>query len=448
MSNAFMTFREVSEEQKKPLDYKIEKAVETLKQAFSLSKSAVAVAFSGGKDSTVLWHLIRTYLPEARYYVIFSNTTVEFPESLKFARELGEKWSSDKVTFVETLPERLDEDGLKYEAQVETLKWLIDRGGVDEVLKADGKLKSTRTLERTATPEMWEDFRRRGLVWKAGTLKSYWWCVDQYGYPILGKSVSKLTARRINIDCFLRFSETGTQKAEVREYYELLRHVKTSNHCCAILKKEPSEKKQAELGIDVIIKGLMASESRMRLTNFATRGYIFKSHRPHAPEFYHVSPLGIWTDDDIWEYIRRFSVPYSPLYDIEYVNSNWERCTIKRNGCVGCCTDIAFRDNHFSVLRKTHPKLWEFYMNRGMAEQLMALENYKSNDTGSFLDIAFTPEEALERRPCAFDDIGEHINRDDITDAEYDSEQLSFDDIGGETMMLNYVRGEKENREG
>lgn len=239
------TFKEVIEEQKKPLEYKIQKAVEAIDEAFQLSKSAVGVAFSGGKDSTVLWHLIRTHFPDARYHVIFGNTTVEFPESLKFARELGQKWANDHVEFHEVLPGRLEEDGLKYEAQKEVLEWLVETGNIGEVLKEDGKLKSTAALEKQATPEMWEDFERRKLVWKKGTMKSFNWCVDQYGYPILGKAASKLTARRINIDCFLRFSKSESEKPETLEYYELIRHVKTSNHCCAILKKEPSENYQS-----------------------------------------------------------------------------------------------------------------------------------------------------------------------------------------------------------
>lgn len=416
------TFKEIIEEQKKPLDYKIEKAVEVIRKALEISKGAVGVAFSGGKDSTVLWHLIRTYFPDAKYHVVFGNTTVEFTESLKFARKLGEEWSSEYVQFHEVLPDRLGEDGLKYEAQKEVLEWLIQEGRIGEVLKDDGKLKSTVSLEKKAAPEMWEDFKNRGLVWKKGTLKSFNWCVDQYGYPILGKAASKLTAKRINIDCFLRFSKSDSEKEETLEYYDLIRQVKTSNHCCSILKKEPSEKKQAELGIDVIMKGLMAEESHSRLLSFATRGYIFKSHRPHAPEFYHVSPLGIWTEADIWEYIYRFECPYSPLYDIEYTNTKGQVCHIKRNGCVGCCTDIAFKDNHMSVLRQTHPDRWEHQMKSGLGEQLMNLQKYKSNGKVNFLNIAGNVEDAMDIRPCAFDEIGERIVTDNLTLSEYDSE--------------------------
>jgi len=57
--------------------------------------------------------------------------------------------------------------------------------------------------------------------------------------------------------------------------------VKFSQACCDILKKEPSERLQVELDVDVIFKGLMAAESRPRQTNFVTRGYLFESHRDH-----------------------------------------------------------------------------------------------------------------------------------------------------------------------
>lgn len=435
--SAVYTFKEVAEEQKKPLDYKIQKAVGAIAEGFRLSKGAVGVAFSGGKDSTVLWHLIRTYFPDKEYHVIFGNTTVEFPESLKFARHLGEAWGGNGVQFHEVLPECLEEDGLKYEAQKETMEWLAVQGRICDVMKEDGKLKSTKTLENAATPEMWEDFRRRGLVWKKGTMKSFNWCCDQYGYPILGKAASKLTARRINIDFFLQFSDSASEKPETLEYYDLLRHVKTSNHCCSILKKEPSEKKQAELGVDVVMKGLMAEESHSRLLSFATRGYIFKSSRPHAPEFYHCSPIGIWTDADIWEYIEKYDVPYSPLYDMTYVNRKYEGCYIKRNGCVGCCTDIAFPDNHMSVLRQTHPKLWRHYMKSGLGEQLMKLEEYKNNGQLSFLSIADDVDDVLDRRPCAFDHIGERIKKDGITSSEYDSEEIE-EEIEAEYEQLRF----------
>jgi 3'-phosphoadenosine 5'-phosphosulfate sulfotransferase (PAPS reductase)/FAD synthetase len=315
----YMSFKDIIAEQKKPLDYKIDKAVEAIRTSFEVCKSRAALAFSGGKDSTVLWHLIRTRFPEqsSDMAVIFGNTGVEYPESLKFALELGKEWAGDN--FYEAQPEQLKKDGLKYKAQQKVLEYLIETSQISSALKPDGKLKTTQALERACPPKMWERFEREGLVWKKGTRKGYWWCVDQYGYPILGKAASKLAARRINIDCFLRFSKSASHKSELLEYYETLRNVKISQMCCDVLKKEPSERIQAELKVDVIFKGLMAEESHNRKVNFSTRGYLFKSNRKYLnTPFYHCNPISIWTDDDIWEYIHRYKVPYSPLYDITY----------------------------------------------------------------------------------------------------------------------------------
>ena len=276
-----LSFKEFDALEKEPLDRKVERAVAVIREAVNLSKHQMAVAFSGGKDSTVLLHLMTRHFPELRPWVIFANTGIEYPESLRFARQMGKELAGER--YVEALPDKLEEDGLKYQAQKEVLEWLVRAGRVSEVLKEDGKLKSTRALEQAATPEMWEDFRRRNLVWRKGMRKSFWWCCDQYGFPLLGKSKSKLDARRINIDCFLRFSASESESPELLEYYRLLRNVKISQHCCKELKKAPSERAQAEHDVDVIFKGLMGTESRTRKISFITRGYIIQSHREHLP---------------------------------------------------------------------------------------------------------------------------------------------------------------------
>ena len=99
-----MNYKELVEEQKKPLEYKIEKACEAIAAGISLSRHQMGLAFSGGKDSTVLWHLFReNFREDARsLHVIFGNTGVEYPESLKFARQLGIQWGGDH--FHEVLP--------------------------------------------------------------------------------------------------------------------------------------------------------------------------------------------------------------------------------------------------------------------------------------------------------------------------------------------------------
>lgn len=403
----FISYRDLQAKQARDLDYKIESAVAAIQQAAAVCRHVPALAFSGGKDSTVLWHLIRTYAPDlaARLAVIFGNTTLEYPESLRFARRLGHDWAPGR--FHEATPPRTDRPGLHYAAQQEVLTHLVQTGRLSTVLKADGKLKTTAALERACPPGMLADFQRRGLVWPAGHSMNFWWTTDQYGYPILGKARSKLEARRINIDCFLRFSSSISPDPKLLAYYELLRRVKFSNACCHILKKKPAEQLQAALDVDVIFKGLMAAESRPRRTNFVTRGYLFRSHRPHLGDdpFWHCQPLALWTDADIWTYIRRFDVPYSPLYDMGWTDSNGTRHTIKRNGCMACATDILFKNNHMSMLRRTHPRHWQTFMARGMAAEIQKLQAaMRRHGQLSLFDVMDTGY-LLSSRPCIFDSI-------------------------------------------
>ena len=417
-----MRFAELPEYQAWPLEKKIDRAVEWIGKGFAVSKHNQAIAFSGGKDSTVLAHLILTRFPERKPLCIFGNTGVEYPESLRFALDFGREHFGDR--FIEARPGKLERDGLKYEAQRETLEWLEREGRLGDVLKDDGKLKSTEALEDAATADMWADFRHRNLVWRRGTTMSYWWCVDQYGFPILGKSKCKLDAHRINIDCFLKYSASVSEKDELLEYYDLLRQVKISQHCCKLLKKEPSEREQAAHDVDVIFKGLMADESRSRMVSFCTRGELFQGrHRDHLPDgdpFWHCNPLGIWTDDDIWEYIRRFDVPYSSLYERTWKDRKGNIRKVKRNGCFGCATGIAFADNQMAVLRQIEPRIWDRLMRGGMAQQLQNLRIARANGQLSIMDL-YDAESLIDIRPCVFDSVDELIMKDHVP-VEYDEE--------------------------
>lgn len=433
------SFREIMELQKLPLSDKVAISCEALRRAFRRHKPhhRMALAFSGGKDSQVVSDLIERYFPDmhTRMYCIFGNTGIEFPESLRFAREYGREHYGDR--FCETELSKLEEDELRYDFAREVVAELESEGALDEILKPDGKLKGQKALIQAAVKRGYE-LTRKNCYFK-GHPKNFAYCVEQYGAPLLGKSASKLDAHRINIECFLRYSATASDEEELKAYYDVLRECKFSQHCCKLLKKEPSERMQAALDVDMIFKGLMASESRSRMMSIATRGHIFESHRDHITDgaFYHVSPIAMWTDDDVWEYIRTHGLRYSPLYDITYTAADGTTQHIKRNGCIMCGTDIAFPDNHLAVLRQTHPTAWRSCMEHfGYAEQLYKLFRIKKNT--AILD-AFTDEgtkarlidrfgdrkSLLEDRPCAYDEYGELV---DLTgtglDAEYDAEVL------------------------
>ena len=64
--------------------------------------------------------------------------------------------------------------------------------------------------------------------------------------------------------------------------------------------------------------------------------------------------MSFWTDDDVWEYIHKYNIPYCKVYDMGYV----------RTGCIFCMFGVHLdpEPNRFQRLQKTHPKLWRYCM--------------------------------------------------------------------------------------
>ena len=400
-----------------PFEQKIELAQKIIRDTFRAGKK-IALAFSGGKDSTALWHLIRETCPEEskNMIIIFGNTGVEHKESLKFARKLGKEWGGDN--FHETKLDRIKVPRLKYEAQKEVWALIEKRGEAHKYLKKNGRLLSTDKLNDAVTPDMWSDFRRRKLVWESGTQVSFWFIAEQYGFPILGKDVTKLDAPRININVFLDYS--NEQSDGNKQYYDMLRKdpdLMISHACCGFIKEQPSEKLQRKLGCDTLFRGLLASESRRRTFTFLDYGFLYTGKNG----IMYSSPLSIWTDDDIWRYIRQRSCPYAELYDL--TDENGEKL-FTRNGCYTCGTGLAYEGNNIEILRKYYNNKWRGLMKYGMAKQMKRFACAISNDIKlNRLEHDFL----IDNRPCAFDrltprhpDILEALQQRSLFDGDSD----------------------------
>ena len=73
----------LKQKQSLPLEAKIILAQRRIKEWYEHFEGQVYVAFSGGKDSTVLLHLVRELYPEVP--AVFVDTGLEFPEIRRFA---------------------------------------------------------------------------------------------------------------------------------------------------------------------------------------------------------------------------------------------------------------------------------------------------------------------------------------------------------------------------
>lgn len=81
-----------------PLNQKIDHALGTIDQFYNYHNGKVYVAFSGGKDSTVLLWLVRKIFPDV--VGVFSDTGLEFPEIRDFVRaQTNIIWVKPEMTF-------------------------------------------------------------------------------------------------------------------------------------------------------------------------------------------------------------------------------------------------------------------------------------------------------------------------------------------------------------
>ena len=100
-----MDINELRLMQNYPLELKIMKTKLRIEEWVSeYGVDGVYVAFSGGKDSTVLLHIVRSLYPNIEG--VFANTGNEFPEIVQFVRKQENiKWVKPRKSFAKVLKE-------------------------------------------------------------------------------------------------------------------------------------------------------------------------------------------------------------------------------------------------------------------------------------------------------------------------------------------------------
>lgn len=95
------TISDLRQRQALPLRAKVLMTQNRIREWYNHFDGDVYVSFSGGKDSTVLAHLVHDIYPDVP--LVFSNTGLEYPEIQSFARKMGAEFIRPKMTFSEVL---------------------------------------------------------------------------------------------------------------------------------------------------------------------------------------------------------------------------------------------------------------------------------------------------------------------------------------------------------
>lgn len=203
-----MDLKELQERQGWPLAKKIDHALFTIETFISRVEGNAYVAFSGGKDSSVLLDLVR--IIDKDIPAVFVNTGNEYPDIIKFVRHLRD---DEGYNIVELHPAM-------------TPREVWGKYGFPLVSKAQAEYIHRYRINPEYAKVQQAKAEERN--WSFGKVSNQW-------------------------------------KYLIDEPYE------TSNKCCMILKKNPSHKYEKETGRFPII-GTMASESDLRKTEYLVRG--------------------------------------------------------------------------------------------------------------------------------------------------------------------------------
>ena len=292
-------------------------------------EEGVYVSFSGGKDSTVLLHIIREEMGLKNIPAVFVDTGLEYPEIREFVRTFENVvWLKPKMNF----------------------KQVIEKYGYPFVSKEiSQKISEVKSYMKyhDGDPSGW-------YRWDAmnGNRK------DKSGKP----SAYNMQKWKFFIDAPFDIS----------------------HKCCHVMKKNPVKKYEKETGRHPIT-AQMAVESRLRCAEWIKHGCnAFDKKRPIS------NPMSFWTEQDVLEYIKQRNIPICSVYgDIIEDNTDsenldgqmrfddlpkdlWpdklEQPKLKTTGCdrTGCmfcgfgCH--AKGDERFVRMKDTHPKQYEWIM--------------------------------------------------------------------------------------
>lgn len=84
-----------------PLTAKVHMSQARIREWYDHWEGNVCISFSGGKDSTVLAHVVHDLYPKVP--LVFVNTGLEYPEIQSFARKMGAEFIRPKMRFDEVI---------------------------------------------------------------------------------------------------------------------------------------------------------------------------------------------------------------------------------------------------------------------------------------------------------------------------------------------------------
>lgn len=284
-----------------PYETKLKLTETRIREWYENWNGQVYLSYSGGLDSTVLLHLIRKTVGED-VPAVFSNTGLEFPEIVRFARQASGE-------FVEIYPR--DKKGKRI-----TFKQVIETCGFPIISKETaGKV---RKLRHSKLCDRYRNYLLNG---------------DERGkFGMLAKKWQFLVGAPFD----------------------------TSDKCCELMKKGPFKEYVKRTGRVPYI-GVTQDEGFRREHEYAHTGC-----NVYDGSTIKSQPLGFWTRQDVLRYVIENDIPICSVYgDIKRTpKGEYYTTGEQRTGCMFCAFGAHMEEepNRFQRLIKTHPQHYKICM--------------------------------------------------------------------------------------
>ena len=344
------TMSDLRQRQALPLRAKVLMSQNRIREWYNHFNGDVYVSFSGGKDSTVLAHLVHDVYPDVP--LVFSNTGLEYPEIQAFAKKMGAEFIRPKMNFSEVISTYGYPIIGKEVAEAIYFARIIKNG--------ETRAETTRRRSDLQGTRQEHDQILHYIRSRAETAGERY--LDKNGKTVIGKNTGK------EIAGISPFNKTKWKPLCDNAQFAI------SHKCCEMIKKRPLQKYEKQSGKNSYI-GVLAEESRLRTASWLRYGCNSYEGRRHS------RPLSFWLEQDVLQYIKDNKLEIASVYGdivttdadgMEYDNllapCGKLKCTgCQRTGCIFCGFGVHLEkgESRFQRLAKTHPRQYEYCMSGG-----------------------------------------------------------------------------------
>lgn len=345
-----------------PLNIKVRMTAERIRNWVNeFGEDGVYLSFSGGKDSTVLGHIIREVCGYKNIPFVFVDVPTQYPELKQFAQTFDNLVIlKPKISFAQVC----EQYGFPMISKVVS----NCVSGARKYVKYLDSQKSNNAILTDRQFHMLAMSDPLGIERRINKKN------EQHKNLQIGviPSGSEYRLRRLNGE--LKDSKGNYSQFNQEKYkFFLDAPFEISDLCCDIMKKKPVHDYEKKTGRKPII-ATMASESVIRTQKWLQDGCnAFNVTKPHS------NPMSFWTEQDVLLYIKENNLPICSVYgevvtDYEAMGQCENQMSLadfgifdderllkttgcRRTGCVLCGFGCHLeKESRFLRLKETHPK--------------------------------------------------------------------------------------------